>query len=164
MNDIEKIYKEYSVSVYKYLLCLTRDKDISEELTQETFYKAILNVHKFKGECKISVWLCQIAKNLYFNTLKKRKKLESINEEDIRLMPDQNSFEDDIIFNEEREWLYKSIQKLDKVTQDIIYFRIQGNMSFKEIGHVFGKTENWARTNFYRGKQKLKEEENYEKL
>ena len=164
MNDIEKIYKEYSVSVYKYLLCLTHDKDISEELTQETFYKAILNVHKFKGECKISVWLCQIAKNLYFNTSKKRKKLESINEEDIRLMPDQNSFEDDIIFNEEREWLYKSIQKLDKVTQDIIYFRIQGNMSFKEIGHVLGKTESWARTNFYRGKQKLKEEENYEKL
>ena len=68
MQNIEKIYEEYSKIVYKYLFCLTNNKDISEELTQETFYKAILKIDTFKGKCKMSVWLCQIARNLWYNT------------------------------------------------------------------------------------------------
>ena len=76
MQDMEQIYKEYFETVNKYLFCLTHNSDISEELTQETFYRAVKSIDKFKGNCKMSVWLCQIAKNLWYNELKKNKKLK----------------------------------------------------------------------------------------
>ena len=80
MQNIEKIYEQYFETVNKYLFCLTRNSDISEELTQETFYKAVKNINSFKGECKISVWLCQIAKNLWFDYCKKNKKVVNFEE------------------------------------------------------------------------------------
>lgn len=87
MQDMEKIYEQYFVIVNKYLFCLTRNNDISEELTQETFYRAVSKIDTYKGECKISVWLCQIAKNLWYDYCKKYKKIVNIEEEllEIRL-------------------------------------------------------------------------------
>ena len=74
MQNIEEIYQEYSITVYKYLFCLTQNRDISEELTQETFAIAVEDIKKFRGECKLSVWLCQIAKHLWYKELKKKEK------------------------------------------------------------------------------------------
>lgn len=78
MQDIEKIYKEYFEAINKYLFCLTHNKDIAEELTQETFYKAVKNINTYNGKCKMSVWLCQIAKNLWYDEYRKNKKLFSL--------------------------------------------------------------------------------------
>ena len=155
MQDIEQIYKQYFETVNKYLFCLTHNSDISEDLTQETFYRAVKHINTFKGDCKISVWLCQIAKNLWYDELKKNKKVENI-EEDFKIQA-EDDIEEEIIFKESKLELYKKLQKLDKQTREVIYLRITGELSFKEIGDVLNKTENWARVTFYRGKQKLKE-------
>ena len=156
MQDMEKIYKEYFETVNKYLFCLTHNSDISEELTQETFYKAVKNIHKFKGNCKISVWLCQIAKNLWYDELRKNKKVQNIGEE-INLIQSEKEIDDEIILNDDKIQLYKKMQKLDEKTREVIYLRITGELSFREIGDILNKTENWARVTFYRGKQKMKE-------
>ena len=155
MQDLEQIYKQYFETVNKYLFCLTHNSDISEELTQETFYRAVKKINTFKGECKMSVWLCQIAKNLWYDELKKNKKLENI--EQIFLIQSEENLEENIILNENKLELYRKLQKLDKQTREVIYLRITGELSFKEIGDILNKTENWARVTFYRGKQKLKE-------
>lgn len=155
MQDLEQIYKQYFETVNKYLFCLTHNSDISEELTQETFYRAVKKINTFKGECKMSVWLCQIAKNLWYDELKKNKKLENI--EQTFLVQSEENLEENIILNENKLELYKKLQKLDKQTREVIYLRITGELSFKEIGDILNKTENWARVTFYRGKQKLKE-------
>ena len=155
MQDLEQIYKQYFETVNKYLFCLTHNSDISEELTQETFYRAVKKINTFKGECKMSVWLCQIAKNLWYDELKKNKKLENI-EQTFSIQSEEN-LEENIILNENKLELYKKLQKLDKQTREVIYLRITGELSFKEIGDILNKTENWARVTFYRGKQKLKE-------
>ena len=155
MQDLEQIYKQYFETVNKYLFCLTHNSDISEELTQETFYRAVKKINTFKGECKMSVWLCQIAKNLWYDELKKNKKLENI--EQIFSIQSEENLEENIILNENKLELYKKLQKLDKQTREVIYLRITGELSFKEIGDILNKTENWARVTFYRGKQKLKE-------
>ena len=157
MQDIEKIYEEYFKTVYKYLFCLTRNTDISEELTQETFYKAVKSINSFKGDCKISVWLCQIAKNLWYNEYKKNKKIKNINQNELEKIYSNENIENDIILNEEKIILYKKMQKLDEVTRNVILLRLTGDLSFKEIGIILNKTENWARVTFYRGKKKLKE-------
>lgn len=164
MQNIEQIYKEYFETVKRYIFCLTHDNDISEEITQETFYRAVKKINTFKGECKISVWLCQIAKNIWYNELKKNKKREEIIKENFTFKNIENQLENTIISKENKLEIYKKIQKLDEKTRNVMYLRITGELSFKEIGIILGKTENWARVTFYRGKEKIKEIDNYEKL
>ena len=154
MEDIEEIYKKYFTTVYKYLLSLTQSSDIAEELTQETFYRAVKNINKFKGNCKISVWLCQIAKNLWFDELRKNKRYKNIDDEEIIF---QENLEEKAILNNDKIDLFKKIQKLDAQTRDVMYLRLTGELSFKEIASILNKTETWARVTFYRGKQKIKE-------
>lgn len=83
MQNIEEIYKEYSITVYKYLFCLTQNRDISEDLMQETFAIAVKDIKKFRGGCKLSVWLCQIAKHLWYKELKKKNKNANVSFEEI---------------------------------------------------------------------------------
>lgn len=156
MQDIEKIYEQYFDTVNKYLFCLTRNNDISEELTQETFYRAVKKIDTYKGECKISVWLCQIAKNLWYDECRKKKK-DALNHQDLFNIKELTTLEEEIISNEEKMSLYKKMQNLDNKTREVIYLRITGELSFKEIGIIMNKTENWARVTYYRGKNKLKE-------
>ena len=142
MQDIEQIYKEYFETVNKYLFCLTQNNDISEELTQETFYRAVKKINTYRGECKISVWLCQIAKHLWYDYCRKNKKIT--NEDEIFNIQEMNTLEEKVISNDEK-------------TREVMYLRITGELSFKEIGVILNKTENWARVTFYRGKNRLKE-------
>jgi RNA polymerase sigma-70 factor (ECF subfamily) len=159
MQNIEEIYRQYFKTVYKYLFCLTRNESISEELTQETFYNAIKNIGKFKGECKIWVWLCQIAKHLWYKELKKKRREIFAIEENIVELESNENIEDNIIEKENKEKLYKKIEKLEGKTKEVIKLRIYGELSFKEIGEIIGKTENWCRVTFYRAKEKIKEVE-----
>lgn len=156
MQNMEQIYEEHFETVNKYLFCLTHNKDISEELTQETFYRAIKKIDTYKEECQISVWLCQIAKNLWYDQCRKNKKV--INEEN-ELFNEQtlNTLEEQVILDDERIDLYKRMQKLDEKTREVLYLRLTGELSFKEIGIILNRTENWASVTFYRGKNKLME-------
>lgn len=154
MQNIEEIYKEHSNAVYKYLFCLTGSEDLSEELTQETFAIAVKEIKKFKGNCKVSVWLCQIAKHLWYKELKKKK---NISIEEIGDLQETETVEDFIFRKENKIKLFKDIQKLDEKSRELIYLRMVGNLDFTEIGEILGKTPNWARVNFYRAKQKIRE-------
>lgn len=159
MQNMEEIYKQHSNTVYKYLFCLTHSEDTSEELTQETFAIAVKEINKFKGNCKISVWLCQIAKHLWYKKLKKEKRenIVSFDELNIELVEEKTT-EEIICKQEENLKLFKDMQKLDTVSREIIYLRMFGNLNFIEIGKILGKTPNWARVNFYRAKEKMKED------
>lgn len=161
MQDMEQIYTEYFETVNKYLFCLTHNNDISEELTQETFYRAVKKIHTYKGNCKISVWLCQIAKNLWYDQCRRNKRIA--NTEELSDIQEKESIEEQIISNFEKMELYKRMQSLDEQIREVIYLRITGELSFKEIGVILNKTENWARVTYYRGKQKLKEVDEYER-
>ncbi len=165
MQDIEKIYQEHARTVYKYIFCLTGNKELSEEIVQETFEVAIKNINKFKGECKISTWLCQIAKYIWYKNLKKEKKVENISFESIENMVVSDfALEDAILEKQEKIEVFKKIQKLDEQTRDVMYLRILGNLDYKEIAEVMDKTPTWARVVFFRGKQKLKEENNEKRM
>lgn len=162
MQDMTEIYRKYSKIVYKYIFCLTKNEDTAEEITQDTFLVAVKNVDKFKGECKISTWLCQIAKYLWYKELRKVKRikfeeLEKLKESDIFI----ETVEGNIIRKEEKIELLKKLQKLDEKTRNVMYLRLFVNLNYEEIGLVLNKSANWARVTFFRGKEKLKEE-NYE--
>lgn len=156
---MEEIYIKYSKLVYNYLYRLTRDIELSEELMQETFYSAIKSISKFKGDCKISVWLCQIAKNKWRDYLKKSRKIQltSLNE-DIEFLISTDYYFGNMSDKDEITQLYNNINKLDESVREVFYLRIKGEFSFKEIAEITGKSEEWARVNFYRGKMKIKED------
>lgn len=158
-HQIEKIYNEYYPIVYKYLCCITHNSDISEELTQETFYKMIKNIDSFKGNCKLSSWLCEIAKNLWYDELRKKKRKIVLSENLEEKSTD--NIEENFIHKEKVSMIYHKINALDEETKRVMYLRINSDMSFKEIGQVLGKTETWARVTFYRGKKKVKESDFY---
>lgn len=156
---MEEIYKEYSKIVYNYLLSLTNNTEIAEELMQETFYSAVKNINKFRNESSMKTWLCKIAKNKWFDYYKKIKNnsettIDEIDEKFLLV----NSFEDEYASKEKVLDLYRKIHKLDEKTREVIYLRIRADLSFKEIGIIMGQSEQWARVTFYRAKIKLKEE------
>ena len=157
LQDIEQIYKQYSQIVYKYVLGLSNgNKDIAEEITSETFAIAVERINQFKGNCKISVWLCQIAKFLWYKEIKHKTKFKFEQLEDLQLADNEN-LEDKVIQKQEKLKLFKDIQTLDTSTKDVMYLRVMGNLSCIEIAESIGKTPNLERVTYYRGKEKLKE-------
>lgn len=156
---MEEIYKEYSKIVYIYLMSLANDSEIAEELMQETFYSAMKNINKFRGDASLKTWLCKIAKNKWLDYL---KRLKISNETGIDDIDEKNlmvkSSEDDFSEKEVLIDLYKKIHKLDEKTREVVYLRITADLSFKEIGEIIGQSESWARVTFYRAKVKLKED------
>ena len=154
MLSMEKIYKDYAQTVYRYLLSVTRDAHLSEELTQETFYQAIRSIDKYDESCKMSTWLCGIAKNVWRTYQRKHPILDEIEEQ----IPYKHQTEEIVFSNLSKVELFKKLQKMQGETKDVLYFRLFGDLSFKEIGEVLGKTENWARVTYYRGKEKLRKE------
>ena len=136
---------------------------MSEEIVQETFEVAIKNIDKFKGDCKISTWLCQIAKYIWYKTLKKEKKVDNISFEELEnVIVSSKVLEEEVLDKQEKIEVFKKIQKLDEQTRNVMYLRLLGNLDYKEIAEVMDKTPTWARVVFFRGKQKLKEEKDEE--
>ena len=154
MKDMEQIYKEYARTVYKFLLSRCHSEDLAEELTQETFYQAVKSIDRFDGSCKISVWLCQIAKHLWYRYLEKHKRELPV--ENLQETETASAAEEAVIDRERQLDLLRQIYHLSPVAREVVYLRIFGDLSFREIGDVLGKTENWARVTFYRSKEKLK--------
>ena len=154
MDDMDAVYRAHAQTVYKFLLAQCHDPDLSEELTQETFYQAVRSIGRFDGSCKLSVWLCQIAKHLWYQHLRKRQRdpvpLEATPELPVP------SAEEGLLEQEGRLALLRLIHQLPEPQREVVYLRAFGNLSFREIGDVLGKTENWARVTFYRSKEKLR--------
>lgn len=135
-------------------MCLCHNADLSEELTQETFYQAVKSIDRYNGECKMSVWLCQIAKHTYYKYLEKNKKEQrDVGQHHIL----HTSPETEFIHTEDKIALYRTIHLLEEPYKEVLLLRILGDLSFKEIGEIQLKNENWARVTFYRAKLKLRE-------
>ena len=155
MQDFDKIYTEYFSQVYKFVLSLCRNPDLAEEITQESFFKALKNIDSFNGNCRIGTWLCQIARNTFYSYMRKHKgqvdyPLEIIiSDENI-----EEQFED----KETAYAIYKVLHKLPEPYKEIFWLRTFGELSFSQIGEIFNKTESWARVTYYRAKVMIKEE------
>ena len=150
---IEEIYKMYSRKVFLFLFSKTNNEDIAEELTQETFFQAVQCIDKFKGNSSILTWLCGIAKNVWLKDLRKRQKTVSIEDN----IPEITNKEHMDVQWEQKEIL-QLIHGMDEPVREVMYLRLISNLTFAEIGEIIGKTENWTRVTFYRGKQKIVKE------
>ncbi len=151
--DFDEIYRLYAQDVFRFLLKLCGNRDIAEDMLSETFYRAVKNIGNFKGNCKMKVWLCSIAKNAYLDYLRKsERKNISIDNQDF---PDGT---DIVLHTENRETtmsVHKALHSLGEPYREVFSLRIMGELSFKEIGRLFGKSDGWARVVFFRAKEKI---------
>jgi len=150
VQDFEKVYVEYLRDVYNFLLKLSGSEDIAEELTQSTFSIAFENLGKFRGTCKMSVWLCQIAKHEYFAYLRKRKPLVGV--EAVKDEPWEESPEDKYIARAEQLQIQEILQALPEPYKEVFTLRVMAELSYRDISRLFGKSESWARVTYYRAK------------
>lgn len=159
-DELDIIYKKYYKDVFYYCTAITGNRDMAEEITQNTFYKAVISIHKFRGDCDIRAWLCRIAKNDYLNHLRKEKhfNLSQNYDELIDTIPDEmpsvvNQIED----TETAEEIRKQLAKMEEPYKEVFTLRVLQEMSYTQIAKLYGKTENWARVTYYRAKAKIAE-------
>ncbi len=152
---ISKYYIEHSQIVWRYLYGLCRNVDLADDLTQETFFQAMKTIHLFRGDCKPSVWLCQIGRHVWYKHLNNAKKYETVPIDDMDISV-QDDIVDSIIQTQEYHQVIQRISKLDADYKEVLILRLFSELSFSEIAIIMGKTENWARVTFYRGKEKVR--------
>ncbi len=153
MQVIEEIYETYSKKVFLFLLSKTNNVDIAEELTQETFFQAVQCIDRFKGNSSVLTWLCGIAKNVWLKDLRKRQETLSIDDDILKITDTQ-----EINVQWEQKEILRLIHDMNEPIREVMYLRLISNLSFAEIGEIIGKTENWTRVTFFRGKQKIVKE------
>lgn len=155
MTDFEEIYIRYFGDVYKYVFSLCRNESVTEEITQEAFYKAMNHIDRFDGKSKLYVWLCQIAKNTLYTYLKKQKRYAS--ESDVELLEMNESGTESKLSDKECAWkIHKLLHQLKEPYKEVFSLRVFGELSFSQIGELFGKTDSWARLIFYRAKKEIR--------
>ena len=155
MDDMEKIYEKYMPQVYRFLFSLCHDSHLTEELTQETFFQALKSIDHFRGDCRLYVWLCSIAKNLWYREMrKKEREYPSCFEDEI--LPAETDTENSAIQRVQVIELYKILHSFEEPLREVMYLRLNGNFTFREIGDIMGRDENWARVTFYRGKRRVR--------
>ncbi len=160
--DFEKLYEAYYMQVYSYAVSLTRNKEQAEEITQNTFYKALNTTAKFQGNADELTWLCSIAKNLYRDELRRNQRYADISEIN-DLSSDENiersAADSDMVFR-----IHLVLHRLEEPYKEVFQLRIFGELSFSQIATIFGKTEAWARVTYHRAKLKIQErlDEKYE--
>ena len=153
-EEAEKLYEAHYMRVFSYVMTLSGDRGMSEEITQETFYRAISKHREYRGDSDEVTWLCAIAKNLFFDEKRRAAKSGPISEDiqDTGISVEQLAANRDSSFR-----IHVALHALEEPYREVFELRIFGDLSFRDIGTIFGKTENWARVTYHRARLKLQE-------
>ena len=152
--NFEELYDRCFRDVYLFILAMSKDPHIAEEITQETFFKALKEYRHFRGSCSVKSWLCQIAKNLYISDTRRKKPVHS---ETLSELPDASDVEEICIRKDDALSIYKVLHCLSEPYKEVFTLRVLGDLSYKEIAEIFGKQETWARVTYHRAKLKIQE-------
>ena len=153
--DIEKLYREYFTPVYRYTLSLVHDPDMAEEITQETFFRALKKINGYRGEASLKVWLCQIARNLSFDSLKRQSKTLALTKHDDDESDDyelpagsESNPEEQLLRKQTAMKIHRILHDLKEPYKEVFQLRTFGDLSFAVIGELFWKSESWARVTY----------------
>ncbi len=154
--NIDEIYRTYFTTVYRYIRAISQNESLAEDITQETFFKALKEIDKFRGDCDLRVWLCQIAKHTLYDHLKKEQKKTSVLKQEE--LTSYENIEEKLANRSEALKIHAVLHKMQEPYKEVFLLRTFGELSFTEIGIIFKKSENWARVTYYRAKTKIRKE------
>ena len=155
MNDLEGIYRTYFEDVRRYALRLCRNENRADELTADVFFRAMNSLDRFRGDCSVYAWLCQIAKNLWMDRCRADKRFSDELPEDL---PSGEDFEQDLADADTAWRLHRILHTLPEPYKEVFSLRVFGELSFERIGALFGKSGNWACVTFHRAKAKVRDQ------
>ena len=154
-NTAEKLYEAFYMKVFSYVMTLAKDRNDAEEITQETFFRAISTDKSFRGDSDSYTWLCAIAKNIFIDEKRRSARQDDELSEEL---PDTNKgIEEKLTDRDQSLKIHLILHKLEEPYKEVFQLRIFGELSFAEIGSIFGKTETWARVTYHRARLKIKE-------
>ena len=164
MTEFEQLYHTYFNDVYLYILRLSGNEHVAEEITSDTFFKAMKSIDGFRGDCDVRVWLCQIAKNQYYSHVKKSNRTEHTADEELQGIPDTDpSITEEMIRQDEVGKIQRALHGVEEPYKEVFMWRVYAELSFKQIAQMFGKTENWACVTYHRARKKILERMEEEK-
>ena len=150
----EKLFDAYYMKVFSYAMTLTRDRTQAEEITQDTFFRAFATKRRFRGESDEGTWLCAIAKNFFLDKRRRRSRYKTISDD----VPDPGKDVEKIVEDRDSSFqIHLVLHQLEEPYREVFMLRVFGELSFREIGIIFKRTENWARVTYYRARMKLRE-------
>lgn len=155
MTDFEQVYRDYFRDVELYLLALCKDQHLAEELTAQTFFQAMKALPQFRGECDIRTWLCTVGRNRYLNHLKRSRKNVAL--EEMRAADPAPSIEERAMDKAQAMSVHRILHDLPEPYKEVFSLRVFGQLSFSDIGELFGNSQNWACVTYHRAKQKIKD-------
>lgn len=161
MQELDSIYRDNFIKVYRYILSISGDPHLAEDITQDTFFKAMQKLDSFRGDCALTTWLCRIARNQYLNQVNRQTRLQDItkqSQQNAENTAASDSADAELIRKEQAMEIIEAMQRLDGPYEEVFSLRTFSELSFKEIGKEFGKSDNWTRVIYHRAKMKIKEE------
>ena len=156
MTEFETIYRRYFTDVELYLRAITKEESLAEELTEQVFFQTLKALPNFRGDCDIRTWLCAMARNCYLSHLRKTKPTEDIAE--IQIPDPGKSIEERVEDKQQAMAIHKVLHALPEPYKEVFSLRVFGQLSFADIGGIFGKTANWACVTYHRARRKIMEE------
>ena len=156
MTEFESIYRDYFRDVELYLRAVCKDELLAEELTEQVFFQALKALPTFRGDCDIRTWLCAMGRNCYLSHLRKAKQTEDIDE--LQIPDPRKSIEDCIADRQQAMTIHRVLHDLPEPYKEVFSLRVFGQLSFQDIGGLFGRTANWACVTYHRARQKILDE------
>lgn len=157
MTEFEAIYRMYFDDVYLYIRKLSGDEHVAEDITGETFFKAMRSIGGFRGDCDIRVWLCQIAKNCYYSYLKKVNRTDNMDDAALAELPlREEAMEERVVRQDEASRIRKVLHGIPEPYKEVFMWRAFAELGFRQIGQIFGKSENWACVTYHRARTMIK--------
>lgn len=156
--DYEKLYNSYYLQVYSYAMTIVKSRSVAEEVTQNTFFKAMTARRSYEGKASELTWLCSIAKNLAIDECRKNSRFAELDED----TPDRSegmadTVEDKVEDQDMALRIHLVLHELQEPYKEVFQLRVFGELPFSQIGMIFGKSENWARVTYHRARLKIKE-------
>ena len=156
MTEFESIYRQYFRDVELYLRAVTKDESLAEELTEQVFFQALKALPKFRGDCDIRTWLCSMARNCYLSHLRKAKPTEDIAE--LQIPDPKQAVEEQVSDRQQAMQIHRILHDLPEPYKEVFSLRVFGQLSFADIGSIFGRTANWACVTYHRARAKIQEQ------
>lgn len=156
MTEFADIYETYFTDVELYLRAICRDEALAEELTEQVFFRALKALPTFRGDCDIRTWLCAMARNAFVSHLRKERPSQSI--EELQIPDSRKTVEEWIVDQEQAMAIHRILHDLPEPYKEVFSLRIFGQLSFGDIGSLFGRTANWACVTYHRARQKIQSE------
>ena len=156
MTEFETIYRTYFRDVELYLRAICRDEHLAEELTEQVFFQALKALPTFRGDCNIRTWLCAMGRNCYLSHLRKQRPTEDVS--DLQIPDPRRSIEEQVFDKDQAMAIHRVLHSLPEPYKEVFSLRIFGQLSFSDIGSLFGRTANWACVTYHRACQKIRDQ------